>query len=89
MLTKNATIRNQEGFHARPAQKFVESASKFTAHITVKKLDGAETDGKSILGLMTLELSKGSTISIQADGVDEEKAVDSLIQLVENKFGEE
>jgi len=88
MTTKELTILNKEGFHARPAQLWVQTASKFESSIKVKK-DDMEADGKSMLGLMTLELTKGTTVTIEADGPDEEAAVKALEELVASKFGEE
>jgi len=89
MFSKELIILNQQGFHARPAQLFVETSNKFQSQIKVRKEDGTEADGKSILGLMTLELSKGKKIVIEAEGPDEKAAVEALDQLIENKFGEE
>lgn len=89
MFSKELIILNQQGFHARPAQLFVETANKFQSQIKVRKEDGTEADGKSILGLMTLELAKGKKIVIEAEGPDEKAAVAALDQLIESKFGEE
>ncbi|KPV56681.1 serine kinase [Paenibacillus sp. A3] len=91
MLTKEVTIRNASGFHIRPAQLFTEKATTFQSKITVnfhKESDTAEADGKSILGLMTLGLEKGSVVTLSADGPDEREALDSLVELVESGFGE-
>ncbi len=89
MFSTEVTILNKEGFHARPAQLFVEKSNKYQSQIKVIREDGTEVDGKSILGLMTLELTKGKKIIIEADGVDEKEAVEELSQLIESKFGEE
>ncbi|WP_199620252.1 HPr family phosphocarrier protein [Paenibacillus alkalitolerans] len=89
MITKEATIRNATGFHIRPAQLFTEKANAFKSTITIKVLaTNTEVDGKSILGLMTLGLEKGSVITITANGEDEEQALDELVKLVESGFGE-
>lgn len=88
MVTKEVTILNATGLHARPAQKFVEKANEFTSSIFLVKND-KEINAKSILGLMTLGLSKGSTVTIKTDGEDEELAITALAQLIESKFGEE
>ncbi|MDO3676254.1 HPr family phosphocarrier protein [Paenibacillus ehimensis] len=91
MLTKEVTIRNASGFHIRPAQLFTEKATTFQSKIKVnfhKESDTVEADGKSILGLMTLGLEKGSVITLSADGPDEREALDSLVELVESGFGE-
>lgn len=91
MLTKEVAIRNASGFHIRPAQLFTEKATTFQSKIIVNFCKGADTavaDGKSILGLMTLGLEKGSVITLSADGPDEQEALDSLVELVESGFGE-
>ena len=67
MVTKELTIINKLGIHARPAAQFVKLASKFDADIVVEK-DGEEVDGKSILGLMMLAVGHGSKITITAEG---------------------
>lgn len=89
MITREATIQNDAGFHIRPAQLFTEKAAAFESLIKLKPLGTTmEIDGKSILGLMTLGLQKGSVVAISAEGTDEQAALDALIQLVESGFGE-
>ena len=66
MVTKELTIINKLGIHARPAAQFVKLASKFDADIVVEK-DGEEVDGKSILGLMMLAVGRGPYITISAE----------------------
>lgn len=89
MHTQNVTIQNASGFHIRPAQLFSEKAAQFQSTILIKP-EGTttEADAKSILGLMTLGLDKGSVITIQADGPDEQEAVAQLSELVLSGFGE-
>ena len=89
MLAKQVTIRNEAGFHIRPAQLFTEKAGSFQSAIAVQP-EGREAsiDGKSILGLMTLGLSKGAVLTISAEGPDEAEAVETLAKLVEDGFGE-
>lgn len=89
MLTKETTVQNAMGFHIRPAQLFVDKANEFKSDITVKNEDGMETNGKSILGLMTMGYEFGSKIIIEVDGEDEEAAAEALLSLINNKFGEE
>lgn len=89
MLIKEVTIQNQAGFHIRPAQLFVEESMQFKSDVTVKSENGVETDGKSILGLMTMGLEKGAKLIIEINGEDEELAMNALVELVNNKFGEE
>ncbi|WP_169085188.1 HPr family phosphocarrier protein [Paenibacillus sp. PL91] len=89
MLKIEVTIRNATGFHIRPAQLFTEQAAKFQSQVNVLvKEQGVKVDGKSILGLMTLGLAQGNVIEISAEGPDEEKALETLVQLVEGGFGE-
>lgn len=89
MKSREVTITNETGFHIRPAQLFTEKAASFSSTIHLQPA-GTENkiDGKSILGLMTLGLTKGSVVSIIADGSDEEDAVKALSELVESGFGE-
>lgn len=88
MAAKEVTIINETGLHARPAQLFVQKASEFASAIKVKKEGGATGDAKSILGLMSLGLTKGSKITIEASGDDAEQAVTTLAELVQKGFGE-
>ncbi len=88
MLTKELTIINKLGIHARPAAQFVKLASKFDAEIVVEK-DGEEVDGKSILGLMMLAVGHGSKIIVSAEGPDEQAALDAIEDLINRKFEEE
>ena len=87
MIERDLVIRNRLGLHARAAGQFVQRASCFRAKILVSK-DGLCVDGKSILGLLTLAGSQGSTMTLRVEGEDEESAVRDLIALVEGHFGE-
>lgn len=89
MFKGEAKVQNKSGFHVRPAQLFMEKANEFKSQINVSSEDGMETDGKSILGLMTMGFEFGTKIIITADGEDEEAAVNALIDLVNSKFGED
>lgn len=89
MLTCEATIQNSMGLHIRPAQLFVDKATQFASDIVVKNEDDMETDGKSILGLMTMGFEMGSRIILEIDGEDEEEASVALMELINNKFGED
>lgn len=82
-----ATIKNELGLHARAAAQFVQTANKFRAEITVSK-DGEEVNGKSILNLMMLAAPIGAEILLKADGEDALEMLESLLRLIENKFGE-
>lgn len=87
MTTRSVTVVNQLGVHARAAAKFVHLASRFVARIRIAK-DGRDMDGKSILGILLLAAARGTTVTITADGRDEQDAVDALTALVESGFGE-
>ena len=86
-MTREVTIVNPLGLHARAAARFVRLASQYAA--TVRVARGArELDGKSILGLLLLGAARGSTIVIRTDGADAELAADALAALVAEGFGE-
>ncbi|HUC92273.1 MAG TPA: HPr family phosphocarrier protein [Paenibacillus sp.] len=89
MKSIQVTIRNDAGFHIRPAQLFTEKAGRFESKITLQP-EGTDNvaDGKSILNLMTLGLEKGSVVTLSADGPDEDQAIEELSALVESGFGE-
>jgi phosphocarrier protein len=88
MTSRQVTVVNQLGMHARAAAKFVHVASTFEARVRVAR-HGREMDGKSIMGLLLLAASHGSTITISAEGPDEQDAVDALADLVGTGFGED
>ncbi|MCR4331377.1 MAG: HPr family phosphocarrier protein [Sulfuricaulis sp.] len=71
----------------RASAKFVSMASEFSAEITLKR-NGQQVNGKSIMGIMMLAAAKGAEIEICADGEDEKKAIESLTELVNDRFGE-
>ena len=88
MLERRLPVVNPLGLHARAAARFVQTASRFTCHIRVRR--GARTmDGKSILGLLLLAASRGTTMDIMCEGVDEAAAMESLAALVERGFEEQ
>ena len=80
-------VLNTTGLHARPAGMFIETANRFRSAIRVAKGD-REVDGKSVLGLMLLEITAGVELTITAEGEDEEQAVSALAELVAGRFGE-
>jgi phosphotransferase system HPr (HPr) family protein len=84
MKSQKVVISNETGLHARPAALFVEEAKKHSSSITVQK-EGkpAKANGKSIVFLLSLGIAKGDTITISADGSDEEVAVDSLVRFLQ------
>jgi phosphocarrier protein len=88
MKEGNFVISNKLGFHARAAAQFVKLANRYECDVYVYK-NGEKANGKSILGLLTLAAAKGTTLRVITNGKDEEIALRSLQNLIENKFGEE
>ncbi len=88
MVSRNVTVVNQLGMHARAAAKFVHLATRYQAHVRVAR-DGREMDGKSIMGILLLAAARGTTITISADGSDEREAIEALSALVASGFGED
>ena len=87
-LSRDFEILNQYGIHARPAALFVKTASRFDADVFIEK-DGNVVSGKSIMGLMTLEASRGTTLRVSAEGPDAEEVLDEIQALIERKFDED
>ena len=87
MTSCSVTVVNPLGLHARAAARFVHVASRFASAIRVGR-GGREMDGKSIMGLLLLSASQGSTITISADGTDESDAMTALCELVGRGFDE-
>lgn len=87
MIERLATIVNPLGLHARPAAQLVKLASRFSAQVEIVK-DGTPVNGKSIMGVMMLAAEHGSSLLIRADGTDAAAAVDALVALVNDGFGE-
>ncbi|MDO4720371.1 MAG: HPr family phosphocarrier protein [Peptostreptococcaceae bacterium] len=85
MISKKATVNNSIGLHARPAARFVQMANKFDSEISIRK-DNQEINGKSIIGIMAVGIAAGEILEIVAQGHDEEEAVDSLVDLLENQL---
>ncbi|HVZ21885.1 MAG TPA: HPr family phosphocarrier protein [Vicinamibacterales bacterium] len=88
MTSREVTVVNQLGLHARAAARFVNLATRFSAQIRVAR-DARTMDGKSIMGILLLAAARGTTITISAEGPDEDDAVRTLAHLVETGFGEE
>ena len=82
------TILNDKGLHARASARFVEVVEKFESEVTVEK-DGLEASGSSIMGLLMLAASKGTSIKVTLNGNDAEELVLALEELINSKFGEE
>ena len=88
MTSQQVTVVNQLGMHARAAAKFVHLATRYEARVKVAR-DRREIDGKSIMGILLLAAARGSTITISAEGNDEQDAVAALVALVLSGFGED
>ena len=87
MISRDVTIKNSVGLHARPATFFIQKANSFKCSIWVEKED-CRVNAKSLLGVLSLGITKGTTITLIADGADEAAAVEGLIKLVDNEFTE-
>jgi len=88
MLTNDFLIINKLGLHARASALFVKTASRFDAEVRLSK-EGVEVNGKSIMGIMMLAASKGTTVSLAVEGADEAEALQAIGDLITNGFGEE
>ena len=88
MVSQSVNVVNQLGMHARAAAKFVHLAARFQSRVRVGR-HGREMDGKSIMGLLLLAAARGTIITISAEGVDEQSAVEALVALVQSGFGED
>lgn len=87
-MERTVDIINKLGLHARAAAKLVTLASKFTADVRIRKQD-REVSGKSIMGVLMLAAARDSQITLIAEGVDAQQALDELAQLVADRFGED
>ena len=87
MYTKEATVNNQVGLHARPATFFIQKANEFKSSIWVEK-DERRVNAKSLLGVLSLGIVQGTVIQLIADGPDAEEAVEALAELLSGDFGE-
>ena len=87
-ISRDITIVNQRGLHARASAKFVQVAGKYEATIDVEK-DGIKVGGTSIMGLMMLAASPGCSIRVTASGPEAEQAIAAIEQLIAARFGEE
>ncbi len=85
---QEVVIANSLGLHARPAALFVQLAQQFLSEIIVEK-DGEEVNGKSPIGLLMLCAGAGSKLKIKAQGDDSSDALEAIVELINNKFGEE
>lgn len=88
MISEKAEVVNVLGIHARPAAQIVRIAAIFESHITLS-VENDTVNAKSIMGVMTLAACRGSTIEVRADGSDEIEALEAIIVLINEGFGEE
>ena len=87
MISKNVTIQNNVGLHARPATFFIQKANTYLSSVWVEKED-RRVNAKSLLGVLSLGITKGMTVTLIADGSDEKEAIDGLAELIDTNFGE-
>lgn len=86
-VSKCLKVSNQLGLHARAAALFVKTANRYSADVLIQK-GQKKVNGKSIMGLLTLAAGRGSEIVVTTSGEDSEEAMNSILELVESKFGE-
>jgi len=87
MISKDISVQNNVGLHARPATFFVQKANSYKSSVWIEKGD-RRVNAKSLLGVLSLGISKGTTITILADGVDEEEVIEGLVTLIESGFND-
>jgi phosphocarrier protein len=87
MISKEVVIDNQVGLHARPATFFIQKANEFKSSIWVEK-EERRVNAKSLLGVLSLGIVKGTAITIIADGADQDEAIDTLSALIDSDFSE-
>ena len=87
MVETKITIINKLGLHARAAAKFVSTTSAFSSKIEAE-VDGKSVDGKSIMSMMMLAASKGTEMTIRCEGADEQKALNAIVAIINNRFDE-
>ena len=83
MYTREITVKNEVGLHARPATYFIQKANEFKSGSWVEK-EERRVNAKSLLGVLSLGIMKDTTVTLIADGSDEKEAVDALAELIEN-----
>lgn len=88
MISRNVEIINRLGLHARAATRLVNCASRFRSEIMLSR-DGKTINGKSIMGVLTLAAAQGSILEIETNGKDEAEAMTAMVELIEDRFGED
>jgi len=87
MYSQDAVVNNQVGLHARPATFFIQKANEYKCSIWVER-EERKVNAKSLLGVLSLGIVKGTAIKLTADGVDEKEAVDALCEMISSDFAE-
>ena len=87
VISKEVTINNQVGLHARPATFFIQKANEFKSSIWIER-EERRINAKSLLGVLSLGIVKGTAVNIVADGVDENEAIATLSELIDSDFSE-
>jgi len=87
MIQRTITISNKLGLHARASAKLTKLAGSFTCEVHMSR-NGRRVNAKSIMGVMMLAAGLGAQVEIETDGADEQAAMDALVALIEDKFGE-
>ena len=85
MISRDITISNSSGLHARPATFFVQKANQYACSITVENGD-RKVNAKSLLGVLSLGIAQGMTVTLTADGTGEEEALKGMIELINGGF---
>jgi len=88
VISNSVTVVNKLGLHARAATRLVNCASAFECEVLIGNGDKS-VNGKSIMGVLTLAASKGTDLIIETDGTDKKEAIESIIELIKNRFGED
>jgi phosphocarrier protein len=87
MITRDFTISNKLGLHARPSAQITQAASRYAAEVWISR-NGRRVNAKSIMGVMMLAAGQGSVLTVEADGPDEAEAVGAVGELITSGFGE-
>ena len=87
MIQREVTITNSSGLHARPATFFIQKANTYRSNVWVVK-DDRKVSAKSLLGVLSIGIAKGMTITLAADGEDENEAINGLVELIETGFND-
>jgi phosphocarrier protein HPr len=87
MISKEIEIINKLGLHARASTKLTQAAGKFSSEIWIER-NGRRVNAKSIMGVMMLAAAKGSIVKLEANGTDEVAAIEALVALISDYFGE-